>query len=635
MKTAGASRSRALAAAAILAGVCASPPLRGSLAVLEPALPPLLFLAALALAALRWAGRHRRTEVALSRLLGHGGWALGVLAFLLPLLACWAERPPSRIAAFSALLGWIPWGDAHGHYEGGTRLLADGSFGGFSERRPLTAAWLALRLGITGNSLTAALAVQAVLVGLAAWLAARAVGRRFGLAAGLATFAVVLGLTRDYMPTAVTEPFGIALACLALVVLVSRHARRSYGVAALGVLLLGTALQARPGAQFMLPFVMAWAVAVHRRTWTKAGVAVVLAALVTLLHTRLLNGLYGAGEASSTSYPALTLYGLAHHSNYDRAYRDLGPELQRFGEKAGARYVYWRAASQIANHPGLFVAALRDNELEFLSKLFVNLARAVSPRWLIAPADARIRPSGAEIAADRWQGGLPILAGAAGLLVALWRRRRSLQAGFWLAALAGTALSAPFIFADAGFRGLAVAYPFLAAALGLGLVAGREGFPSSAAAERSEVRAAVTAVLALLALTLAAPRLLHALAARPNPSALQGLAPGEVAVIDLDAAAKVLVSNRGETHPGVPTLRRPDFARLLELAEFNDPVDLASRRLPFAVLSAFDHVAHRQRTLIAAPRLLREPARFVRLSIEPVEGSPFFAEVTDFSGLPQ
>src|SRR5262245_64401125 len=129
----------------------------------------------------------------------------------MPLLACRAKRPPSRIAAFSALLGWIPWGDAHGHYEGGTRVLAEGSFGGFSERRPLTAAWLALRLGTTGNSLPVALAVQAALVGLSAWLAARAVGRRFGLAAALATFAVVLGRSRYSRATAVTETFRLGL----------------------------------------------------------------------------------------------------------------------------------------------------------------------------------------------------------------------------------------------------------------------------------------------------------------------------------------------------------------------------------------------------------------------------------------
>jgi hypothetical protein len=374
-------------------------------------------------------------------------------------------------------------------------------------------------------------------------------------------------------------------------------------------------------------------VAVHRRSWARASIAVVLAALVTLLHSRLLNGLYGAGEASATSYPALTLYGLAHHSNYDRAYQDLGAELQRFGEKAGARYVYWRALEQILHEPGLFLSALRDNELEFLNKLFVNLTRAVSPRWLLTPADARIRPSGAEIAADRWQGGLPVLAAAVGVLVALWRRRRTSEAGFWLAALGGTALSAPFIFADAGFRGLAVAYPFLAAALGLGLTAGRESSVRSDAAERREVKSAAAAVLALLVLTLLAPRLLYALQARPSPRQLEGLVAGETAVIDLWSAPRVLVTNRGETHPGVPTLRRPDFVRLLELAEFNDPVDLPSRRLPFAVLSAFDHVARRQRALIAAPRLLREEARFVRLRIEPVEGSLFFAEVLDFSPL--
>lgn len=631
-----------LAAAATLLAAALFAPLRAALVQLEPAVAPALFVLALALAALRasealrgGAARRRarrRLELGLSRRLAVWGLALALLAFLLPLLSQWSGRPPTRISAFASLLGWLPWGDAHGHYEGGARLLAEGRFGGFSERRPLSAAWLGVRLALAAKSLPAALLLQDLLTALAAWLAARAIARRFGVAAGLAGFALILSLTRDYLPGVLTEPLGIALACLALVVLASAWARRSPNVAALGVLVLGVALQARPGAQLALPLMMAWALAVHRRRAATAALGLALAALLPPLHTRLLNLCYGAGEASATSYPAFTLYGLSHDTNYERAYQDFGDEVARRGEAAVASDLYRRSFERIRHEPQDLLRALARNEAEFWDKLHLNLARALSPRWLFAPPGARI--TGDAIASDRWLGGALVIACAAAYLIALWRLGVTLESGFWLAAPLGAVLSAPFVFGDAGFRGLAVVYPFLAAAVGLGLAGGRARASGAAsAAEDRDVRAAVWAVGGLLLLTLAGPWPAHALSSRPSAPALRGLRPGLDAVVELAPAPKVLVSNRGETHPGVPTLRRLDFVRLLEQAEFKDAADLYALRPPAALLSGFDFVAHRQRLLIAPPRLLRETTRFLRLRIEPVAGSDFFALVEDWQPL--
>ena len=55
--------------------------------------------------------------------------------------------------ALAALLGYVPWSDARGHFEGGLRLLSDGAFGSFSERRPLNAAWLSVQLALSGGRL--------------------------------------------------------------------------------------------------------------------------------------------------------------------------------------------------------------------------------------------------------------------------------------------------------------------------------------------------------------------------------------------------------------------------------------------------------------------------------------------------
>ena len=155
---------------------------------------------------------------------------------------------------------------------------------------------------------------------------------------------------------------------------------------------------------------------------------------------------------------------------------------------------------------------------------------------------------------------------------------------------------------------------------------------ATAAEERRDVRAAGFAVLLLLGTTLVGPWLVHRLAEHPDPDGLRGLVPGEVAVIELGAAPKVLLSNRGETHPGVPTLRGFQAQRLLQLGDFGDAGELLSRPFPFALLSAFDYVAHRQRLLIAPPRLLRERARFLQLRIDSPPESPF-AEAEEWAPL--
>ena len=59
------------------------------------------------------------------RLLDAWGLPLAVLAFLMPLCAAWELEPGSGNTAFAALFGRIPWGDAHGHFEGAQRLLAE------------------------------------------------------------------------------------------------------------------------------------------------------------------------------------------------------------------------------------------------------------------------------------------------------------------------------------------------------------------------------------------------------------------------------------------------------------------------------------------------------------------------------
>ena len=302
------------AGSAAIVAVALSPPLREALIAVEPLLATVRFFAALIGAGLAWHARRRkgerrgwrRSEALVGRFLDRWGWALAILAMLAPLWSHWALRPPGGTTALAALLGYLPWSDALGHFEGGVRLLCDGAFGPYSERRPLNAAWLAVRLAAGGGSLPVALVSQAAILGLVAYVLCRVVGLRFGLWPALAVFALVQGLARDGIPTAATEPLGITLACAALTLLLARRTTSRLGWMALGLFALDVALNARPGPQLLLLAVLLWGVWLFRKQWLRAAIALLAVCTLSAAATHALNKLYGAGQSYFWRYPANT-----------------------------------------------------------------------------------------------------------------------------------------------------------------------------------------------------------------------------------------------------------------------------------------------------------------------------------------
>jgi hypothetical protein len=632
----------AYASARIAAGVAAAvlpffaPPLREALVALEPLVAPALFLAALVLAALavaRPSRKRRRAELLVLRWLGRWGWALAVLAFLAPVWAHWSLRPPGAAAAFGALFGQIPWSDMNQHYEGALRLLGEGRFGPYSERRPLNAALLSVRLALTGGDLRAATLLNAAACGLCAWMLARTVAIRRGLAASLGTFAVVLGLARDFLPTTATEPLGIAFACLALALLLLPLARRQLLWAALGLLALDTALRARPGAQLLVPALMLWVLWVFRRRWMTALAAVAAVAVVGSLSTSALNAFYGSGQATFTTYPAYTLYGLSRYSNWTQASADFGDALERMGdEKQVARFLYGQAVQNVRRSPSVFVRALRRNLTRFLGKLPGNLARTVTLGPLFRADDAA--PGGDDYARDTRLGVPLLVMGGLAWLAYLWRARGEDRL-FWAAAVAGLLASVPLVYGDAGFRGLAPAYPFIAVALAIGL--GRPGWPEPGArAQRPLALLASAATVAVLVIAVAGPALARGSAERPSSVLLGQAEPGSLVIVPGQSTAVVVSGLRRAPFARVPRIERREFLRMLDWAALEPPqrAPLEQARTPFAVVSAYDYAGRRQALLLAPPEVLRDGSAV--LSVQAVrEGTAAFATVTGWRRLDQ
>jgi hypothetical protein len=612
---------RAAVGAVLVAAACLIPPARASLVAIEPAVPSVLFVSAIAwfLAGLALPGRRAlpRAEARGLRVLDRWGWTLAVLAFVAPLLAAWDLRPPSGNAAFAALFGRIPWGDAHGHFEGAQRLLFDGAFSFFSGRRPLNAAWLAVRLGALGGRLQAALLLQAVLLGLAAFAAARTVGRRRGLAPALAFFGLVLGLSSDYLPSAATEPLGITLACASLAVMWAPGARGRLGPALVGLWLLDLSLQARPGAQFLLPCLGLWVLWTCRARWRIALAGIALVAAAGALLSASLNALYGTADSSASSAGAYPFYGLVSGSNYRQIREDLAAELAQLpDERARTRLIYRRGWERFRAEPGTAFRTLGRNLKKFAGKAPPVLYGVVSPQSLVLSPWDRAFPAPEVLVRDRWLGRALLLVALAALARYLWRPARD-ERLFWLAAAAGVLLSAPVVYGDAGLRGLGASFPLLAGLLAIGLGRGPRRPSRVAASERQAARALGACAAALVAIALAGPAVVHALAPRPGADAVAAPAP-DALVVRLRHAPAIVVSTRPRPDVLVPVLPRRQFERHLELANvaasgFDRPDP------PFALVSAYDHVSRRQRVLVVAPEALGAPG-FLRLRARPAAG---------------
>jgi hypothetical protein len=588
--------------------------MRAALVTIEPAVPPLLFLIGVAWFLARLAARGRglaRVEGTALRFLDRWGLALTVLAFVAPLLAAWDLRPPSGNAAFAALFGRIPWGDAHGHFEGAQRLLADGAFSYFSGRRPLNAAWLAVRLGLTGGRLEAALLLQAVLLGLGAFAAARALGRRHGLAPALAFLGVVLGLTSDYLPSAATEPLGVTLACAALAVLWAPGGRGRLAPALIGLWLLDLALQARPGAQFLLPCFGLWVGWTCRAQWRRAVLGVALVAISGAALSASLNALYGTSDSSASSAGAYPFYGLVTGSNYRQIRDDLGAELANLpDERARTRLIYRRGWERFRADPGTAFLTLGRNLRKFAGKTPPVLYGVVSPQAIVLSPWERAEPSPAVQARDRWLGRALVGIALIAFLRHLWRSAWT-ERLFWLAAIAGVLLSAPVVYGDAGLRGLGASFPFLGGLLAVGLGHGPRRPPRARLVESRTASVSALAAAALVVIALVGPAIAYAAAARPNADALVA----DTLVVRLRPAPAIVVSHRERPELDVPVLPRRQYLRHVGLANvagsgFDRPDP------PFALVSAYDYVARRQRVLIVPPEALLANG-FVRLRAHP------------------
>jgi len=409
--------------------------------------------------------------------------ACSAVLFIVPIIHVWVALP----SLYYSIGGLLPYSDAFNYYDGATRLLTLGHLDEWNSRRPVNAMLLAVRLALAGHDLRWALLIQAGLLGFSCFLMARAIAREFGAAAGLMLFACLYAVAREYVRSTMSESLGLTIGVLASTILWIGARRRERSLAALGMLLMTVALNARSGAFLTLPALIAWAAFAFRRDgqrvdWRSAAIATGAVAAGFLLNAaflRIYAGTLGVGNGNF----ALTLYGFSTgRPGWTRIYADLPQAMQLSGD-AQNHFAYVHALENIRAHPAALVRGL-----------WIGMEQWSAAIWLYVRAILSLVPYPSLLNAV-----FQVSIGA-GICVRLWRFRKDPAAWLLVATTAGFFGSGAVVFPDAGFRALAVSYPLFVLVAALGIATSAPDADTMEPAPASWPAITLSAVLILLAL---------------------------------------------------------------------------------------------------------------------------------------
>ncbi|MCZ8035944.1 MAG: hypothetical protein O9288_14425 [Novosphingobium sp.] len=379
----------------------------------------------------RWPGPPERV-VRASLLL-----AAACVPFLGVLEAWTSVGDPNAVALTSLqMLGQIQASDSFGYLHGALDLLTGGWLNDWNSRRPLTSALTALRVMAAGPHMMGVVGLGALSIGACLVLATREVHRLSGAVATVAFLIMCGSFLSEWTPTTMSEGTGFAFGLLALAALLAAWRTDSIVLFSLGVTGLTTALMARAGPQFVVPFVIIagaliqWHKGPGRSVvWLVAGL---MAAMLGLLHAPyLVKTLHGSTGMIQSNF-AYTLYGLAvGGKGWTQIFRD-HPELFALGvTEPSEPKIYQHAIAQITRAPSVFIGALARELMmmpRFFSRFFDPLLLNV---WLMAGVAA----------------GLAALRTRIGLLFA--------------AVVLGIIASSPLLISDGGRRVFAAVAPML------------------------------------------------------------------------------------------------------------------------------------------------------------------------------
>lgn len=249
---------------------------------------------------------------------GTSAWSLLVIALTQAAFQAWCYNTGSHPAVTpSQIWGIFPFGDSNFYYSGASELLNGQQMTlifGSRESFPLL---LAVLLKILRHDLRAVTSVLTIVMVLATWSAFEVIRLRLGGLAAVAFLACVTFLIRIYcVGLFMTEQLAVVYSLCAVAMLVESVATQGKAKGWLfcgGVFFLAQALNARPAAYLVLPFLVLFSWQLCDGTPKVRGKVVFLGAIAVaisfLLHGITYHRAVGARVPSNSWY---CIYGMLH-----------------------------------------------------------------------------------------------------------------------------------------------------------------------------------------------------------------------------------------------------------------------------------------------------------------------------------
>lgn len=254
-----------------------------------------------------------------------------------------------------------------GNYVGAGSLLPD-----WCQRRPIYSALLAgIKLAAFSHVKVTLLLQAALLSAVLALLLQRVRLQTGEIGTALVALLLFAFAMTDAFPLTMTENAGLFFGCIGLSSLLAACQSLRFTWAVLGMASLSFALNARAGAMFVLPALVAWAIVVasHFRLqrWS-AGLMALAAVSVGFVAQAGFVLIGGGSPTQSHGNFSYTLYGLAVGGKGWLQVLTDHPELLKLGEAARHAQIYELALDQIRADASRLVFALGSN-------LYVALAQ--------------------------------------------------------------------------------------------------------------------------------------------------------------------------------------------------------------------------------------------------------------------
>lgn len=295
------------------------------------------------------------------------GMAVTLSIFAMPLAGLWASGQSLSVS----ISGLIPLTDAASYYNDSLRIIAGQSISHFSAMRPFFAGFLSFLMRITDRNFMFSLAIITAIAAIAIYYSVREIQRVHGAETAVFLLIILFLYFRHHSGTSMSETLAVPLGVLGIGLIWRGMEKRSQNLAIFGLFMSGFALNTRPGAMFVLPFILLWTGWVFRKTGKYISVGFLICGTSAIILSFALNSLFVRllADPSGTVFSNFSwaLYGLASGGNSYTYIFEKHPEVILMQDPEQSRTIYRLALDLIIHSPNLFIKGAFHNWTMFFS----------------------------------------------------------------------------------------------------------------------------------------------------------------------------------------------------------------------------------------------------------------------------